>query len=92
MRLGGLRPRLRSSRDLGLERANRPACVDCATGQGAPAAVVRLGQQRLAVALGQCGGVDHLDRFVGEVEQAQGVRQIAGASAYASRQFGRRHA
>ena len=81
MRLGGLRTGSQSSRDLGFERANRPAGFNSARGEFTTSAMIRLGQQRLPVALRQCAGVDQLDRFVGEVEQADGVREVAAAAA-----------
>ena len=63
----GIRRRTRSGRlrrpgDLALERPNRPAAFGRPAREQAPAVMVGLGQQRLAVALGERAGVDQLDR------------------------------
>ena len=41
--------------------------------------MVGFGEQRLAVALGERSAVDQVDRFVGQLEQADGVGKVATA-------------
>jgi hypothetical protein len=86
MRLGGLRTGSHPSRDLRFERANRPARFSRALREFTAAAMIRLGEQRLPVALRQGAGVDQLDLFVGEVKQADGVGQVTAAAAEPPRQ------
>jgi hypothetical protein len=80
MGLGGSRVGSQPTRDLGLECANRPAGFSCAPCELTTAAVIGLGQQRLPVALRPCSGVDQFDRFVGEVEEPDGVGEVAAAA------------
>ena len=70
--------------DLALERANRPAAFRRRRASRTPAMVVGLGQQHLAVALGQRAGVDQLDRFVGKIKQTDRVRDVGPAAAEAA--------
>ncbi len=51
-----------------------------APGEVAAAAVVGLREERLAVAFRQRAGIDQFDRFVGEVEQPDGVREVAATA------------
>src|ERR1035437_9902292 len=81
MWLRGSRTRARSSGDLGFECADRPAARSCAPGELAAAGLVGLGKQDLSVALGERAVVDQLNRIIGEVEQTDGVREVAPAAA-----------
>jgi hypothetical protein len=49
-------------------------------GELATAMVVGLAQQRLSVALGERTVAEQVDRVVGELEQPNGVREVAAAA------------
>jgi hypothetical protein len=59
---------------LGLGAADVPALGERGAGEPAAIVVVAGHQDRAAVALGQVAGGEHVERLVGEVEQAQQVR------------------
>jgi hypothetical protein len=50
--------------------------------------VIGLGQQRLSVALGERTVAEQVDRVVGELEQPNGVREVAAAASEPSGQQG----
>ena len=58
----------------GLELANRPAVVSGVAGEGAPDAVIGGEQERASVAFGEITTFDQLERLVGQVGQADEVR------------------
>ena len=67
----------------------RPQKGGGASREVSAAVVIGFSEQCLSVAFGEAAVVDQFDCFVGELEQANGVREVASAAAKPPRQSGR---
>jgi hypothetical protein len=89
---GGSRlPGLSAAHDLGFEVPDRPVAVDRTMSELTSTVVVRFGEERLAVALGELSAVDSLDRQVRQFEEPDRVGQVAATPAQPACEVGPRN-